>query len=323
MNLPLRLIGAQLCIAALFVAGKCYAVECRMSLGFWQQDISHIGKRTPVWKDTSPPQGASALLFRHALEVNTDGTRRSYSVEDFWGETRAVNNLCNAMSDSCVGLTRAELRDRRIITQQAKANQWPIEQLKATRIDPQIIPFKDGRPCPEVDGYLVSATALQQPLVKDACDPKVYLDAATVPALVLPEGIQPAPGKPRAPTGFDLADARIGDLVVAISPSTPTPVYGVVGDIGPDNKLGEASVAMNGPLANISRAPINYKDVIDHWVVGDATVLIFSGTRDAKSPYLTNERINHDAAIRFAQWGGGSLSGAMDRLKSCSIAIGK
>ncbi|HEY3847555.1 MAG TPA: hypothetical protein VGL95_10615, partial [Acetobacteraceae bacterium] len=126
-----------------------------------------------------------------------------------------------------------------------------------------------------------------------------------------------------APTGFDLANAKIGDLVVAISPSSPTPVYGVVGDAGPENKLGEASVAMNGALANITRPPMNYKDVKLHWVVSDATVLIFSGTRNIGSPYLTTDRINQDAADRFAQWGGGNLEAATARLKACSRAIGK
>jgi hypothetical protein len=291
-----------------------------MSIAFSQPDVSHVGGKSPVWKDA---QGVSALLFRRPLQVNTDGTQRSYSVEDFWGETKAINNLCNAMSDNCAGLkTSDQKRERRILTQKAMADQWPPEELKATRIDSQIIPFKNGRPCPEVNGYLVSATALQEPVIKDACDPQAYLDSLVVPAIVLPQGIRPAAGQPRLPTGFDVANARLGDLIVAISPSQSEPVYGVIGDLGPENKLGEASVAMNVALNNINRAPENYNDVTYHWVVNDATILIFPGTRDNKSPYLTRDRINHDAAAKFTEWGGGSLSGALDRLKTCSSVMG-
>jgi hypothetical protein len=253
-----------------------------MSFGFMQPDVSRVGKESPVWKDKSP-QGTS-VLFRHALQVNTDGTRRSYSVEDFWGETKAINNLCNAMSDVCSGLTQTGLRNRRIVTPDAMAKQWPIAQVKATRIDPAIIPFKDARLCTEVNGYLVSATALHAAAIGDVGDQDAYLDAATVPALVLPRGIRPALGRPRAPTGFDLANAKIGDLVVAISPFSAAPVYGVV---------------------------------------ADAAVLIFAGTRDAKTPYLMDDRIDHDAAEKFVEWGGGSLEHAMARLTACSIDIGK
>jgi hypothetical protein len=291
-----------------------------MHVGFQQPDTSHAGNKAPVWTDSS--SSVPSVLFRHALQVNTDGTQRSYSVDDFWGETKAINNLCNAMSDSCGGLSQDGLKNRRIITQDAKASGWPADKLKATRIDSGIIPFKNGKPCPEVGGFLVSATALHANPIEDVCDINQYLDAATVPALVLPQGIKQASGH-RAPTGFDLANAKLGDLIVAISPSSTAPVYGVVGDAGPATKLGEGSVALNGQLKNINVPPKNYKDVTTHWVVGDATVLIFPGTRDIKSPYLTADRINRDAAAKFAQWGGGDVDQAMTRLKTCSTAAGK
>jgi len=62
--------------------------ECQMSRAFAQRDINSLSGtgRTAVWEDPS----SSALFFVESLEVNTDGTRRSYSVDDFWGERVAI-----------------------------------------------------------------------------------------------------------------------------------------------------------------------------------------------------------------------------------------
>src|SRR4029453_7828428 len=114
---------------------------------------------------------------------------------------------------------------------------WAADLLKQTRISSQIIPFKGGKPCPLVDGFLVSATALHKINVSDACDISNYLDALTVPAIVLP-------GNPRqGRSGFAERDARIGDLAVAMRSGESNPVYSVVGDTGPTTELGEASIA--------------------------------------------------------------------------------
>ena len=90
------------------------APKCEMKPAFQQADKNAVGKLTAVWTDV-----AGNLMFIEKLNVNTDGTRRSYAVDDFWGQTRALNNLCNAMSDACAGLDEPGLRARRIATQEA------------------------------------------------------------------------------------------------------------------------------------------------------------------------------------------------------------
>lgn len=87
--------------------------ECRMSRAFMQPDINSPSGtgRMAVWADTS----AESLFFIESLEVNMDGTRRSYSVVNFWGKRVAINTRCNAMRDACVGLNSAQLRARRVI----------------------------------------------------------------------------------------------------------------------------------------------------------------------------------------------------------------
>ena len=280
-----------------------------MSLAFAHPDDG--GRTTTaVWEDAA----RTSVLFADALHVNTDGTRRSYSVSDFWGKVDAINTLCNAMSDACRDLTPAQREERRVLTQRARAEGWPREALAATRIARSIIPLKDGKPCPEVDGVLGSATALQRRGVADPCDLRRYVDALTTPAIVLP-----GRGSPGAPTGFEARNARIGDLAVVASPDLSVVVYAVVGDIGPARELGEGSVALAGALLGKTHEPANYLEIRGRapyqgkgWEVPRAFVLVFPGTRDDADPYLTRPRIDRDAQAAFERWGG------VARLTACS-----
>jgi hypothetical protein len=283
--------------------------ECQMTRAFMQPDANTRTGATAVWSTTD----SSVLFFIESLNVNTDGTQRSYSVDDFWGERTALNNLCNAMSDACVGLNSAGMRNRRLITQRAYAEGWPADLLRQTKISPNIIPLKGGKPCPAVSGFLVSATALHKPNILDVCDITNYVDALTAPALVLPR--DPRGGR----SGFSMRGSDVGDLVVAMLPGTTRPVYAVVGDKGPVNQLGEGSVALNGKLLGKSAQPINYNEVRGRgqfagrgWMVPRAYVLVFPATRDARNPYMTTQRIDESAKRRFEAWGG------VARLTACA-----
>jgi hypothetical protein len=178
-----------------------------------------------------------------------------------------------------------------------------------------MIPFKGGKPCPAVDGFLVSATALHRPSVSDPCDLANYVDALEVPALVIPGGVK---GKPSA---FAERDVRIGDLAVAMLPDGTKHVHAVVGDTGPSDQLGEASIALNGKLLGKTAAPKNYNEVRGRgafagrgWVVPRAVVLIFAKSRDSKAPFMSSDRIDAAAKGRFEKWGG------VARLTACRAA---
>jgi len=303
----MRVIVAFVLLAAVVPAVSQPSVPCGMKHAFDQTDADAPGGTTPVWTD---PQGN--LLFIERLNVNTDGTRRSYSVEDFWGEHNALNNLCNAMSDACKKMNKEQLRARRIATQEAARNGWPKEQLKQTRLSPHIIPMPDGKPCPAVDGYLVSATALHAKDVQKPCELSNYVDALTVPAIVIPKGDK---------SQFAKAGARVGDLVTAVPLSATRAVHGVIGDTGPQDKLGEASLAMNGALLGKTSEPVNYLEVRGRkpfegkgWAVPKTLVLIFAKSRDVEAPYLTLDRIGPAAEQRFQAWGG------LARARACAAA---
>ncbi len=284
-------------------------ISCGMTLDFKQPDGNAAKGNTSVWSDTDK----KSMLFVDSLNVNTDGTPRSYSVEDFWGEKDALNNLCNAMSDACAGLSSADKKNRRISTQKASAEGWPEKLLKEIKIAPSIIPFVGGKPCPSVNGFLVSATSLQKANIKDICDISNYVDSLVTPAIVVP----------RNPSKSDLSEfakrnARVGDLVVAMVPGSSTPVFAVIGDTGPVGQLGEGSLALNGKLLKKAEKPVNYLEVRGKglykgkaWTVPYAAVLIFPGTRDAANPYITTDRLDAAAKARFDAWGG------LPRLEAC------
>lgn len=303
--------GILLSNMLLLVLGtSAYAVECGMAEAFRQRDGNAIGGATSVWSS----EQSSSLLFIDSLNVNTDGTSRSYSVDDFWGEKTALNNLCNAMSDGCADMSSDELRKRRILTQKAFANGWPAAQLKQSRISPSIIPFKNGKPCPSKNGLLISATALHKPDVSDVCDISNYVDSLVVPALVIPKNPSSA-----QLSEFAKRNAKVGDLVVAMVPRTAKPVFAVVGDTGPSGELGEGSLALNGSLLGKTAAPINYLEVRGKekfrgraWTVPKAIVIIFPGSRDSANPFMTRERIDEAARQHFEKWGG------VNRINACS-----
>lgn len=281
---------------------------CAMAVAFNHPD-DNGGLTTAVWRD----RANKALLFGDALHVNTDGTKRSYKVTDFWGKTDALNNLCNAMSDACAGLNSAQLQARRMAVEKARADGWPAAAWAASRISSQIIPLHknaQGRqvPCPEVDGFMVSATALTDPAITDQCKLSRYIDALTVNAVVIPGSAA------MAATG-----AKVGDLAVVMKPDGTT-FYAVVGDSGPKKEIGEISIALAGAMLKKTRPPANYDEIrgkSPHWVgkgwdVPKGFVLILPGTRDVANPYITTARIESAAAPLFESWGGA------ERLKACA-----
>ena len=289
------------------VSGQAMAQTCDMSLAFRQPDEG--GARTTAVLSGGP---GSPMLFGDALNVNTDGSPRSYSVTDFWGEKTAINNLCNAMSDACAGLNQAQLKARRVLTQTASAQGWPAGLLAQSKLASNIVAFKNGKPCPEVNGFLVSATSLRKPGPIDVCNPANYSDSATLPGIVLPRG---------AATGFATRNAKIGDVAAVLSPDGSRVEFAVVNDAGPARQLGEISVGLAGRLIGKTAPPVNFKQIMGRspfqgqsWLPGRTVVLVFPGTRDTAQPFMTPDRVEAVARPLFDAWGG------LARLRACKAS---
>jgi len=78
-------------------------------------------------------------------------------------------------------------------------------------------------------GMYVSATAHFDPVYPES-SPYRYLDSERIPFIVLPGGHSNG--------------AKLGDVCLCLNTKTGDNCYGIYGDVGPGNKLGEASMRM-------------------------------------------------------------------------------
>jgi hypothetical protein len=215
--------------------------------------ISNRYSRVPTKKARRPSRStrprlsrcraANILFFSTSLKVNTDGTKISYHQDDPTGRRCeadpsarpcAINNIRNAY--------RNHKKPESEFTAVRNAGYSSPKTWQV--LDPKIIEKRasTGKPCITPDGYLVSMTADVAVAggfnrVGD-CDQSKWIDALTAPAIVLPKNSQ-----------FLSFGVGKRSLVVALS-SSPAhrAVFGVVGDIGPAEEIGEANIAMNREL---------------------------------------------------------------------------
>ncbi|HEX3252556.1 MAG TPA: hypothetical protein VHS05_24165 [Pyrinomonadaceae bacterium] len=216
-------------------------------------------KKILLLKDTSGER--SVILFQTNLRVNTDGSPLSYHPQDPRGQTKALNNVCNAVAvrkvNSDTNLCRShfgqainifeQFRDSNFQTVPAGFRITWENVLATTQENGKKVPciFKTG----EFKGYFGSLTALRNGLTtnKGECDINDQVNPMIVPALVLVGGQNPV---------RDFG-AQVGDLLIAFNPKTQLFTSAIIGDTGPKDNLGEGSVLLNMKLRGITTPPTN------------------------------------------------------------------
>jgi hypothetical protein len=257
--------------------------------------------------------GVRPLLFISSLKVNTDGTKISYHQDDPTGRRCkanpaatpcAINNIRNAYRDPA--------RPESDFTALRTAG-YPLPRTW-TVLSPDIIEKSaaTGKPCVTPDGYLVSMTA--DVAVADGrsrigdCDQSKWIDALTVPAVVLPKKTAALPSQ------FLDAGLAQRSLVIGVSPSaTKRVVPGIVGDLGPAKELGEASIAMNRALNGLpdTDQPKHRQDAIARFQAKRAALLLFPGSSFVVARPITATGVadaGKDAMTKF---------GGADKLYGC------
>ena len=169
-----------------------------------------------------------------------------------------------------------------------------------------------GYPCryDEADGprngYFISSTTLENgtPARADGCAVHRYLDAETVPFVVLPLG------------GF--GQVRIGDI--AVVQSKDRTVYALVGDEGPGTKLGEASIALNAKLLGKFGEPL--LTMKDTWAIDiqgrPVSLLVLGGTNKSLNGDYSPRNIEAVAQRELKRWNGDG--DPMTRFDACKTA---
>ncbi len=278
---------------------------CGFSLSFSQADE---GGNQTVRVFRSGPESAldGARPFAFIVpdvKVNTDGTRISYKADDPRGRNGAINDIRNAYRNYKRPVSDFEaIRD---------AGWQPTERVWQV-LSPDIIemdkrPGREGMPCMDDKGYLVSMTADVAKVggfnrVGD-CDQSKWIDALEIPAFVVP-------GASR----FQKAGVKTRSLVIAMTTSAPNRIaLGIVGDSGPRKEIGEASVEMNRILNGLPDGdiPSGRQDAKNRFQAGETVFLVVPGAENRAPRPITKASVSQFAGDRFEAWGG------KQRLLSC------
>lgn len=152
--------------------------------------------------------GKSAFFYQGGLAIDADGAPNAYHPEG-----KGLDYLANAgKPGSWWG----------IVTDTGKASGQPVVQ-------------GPGDPFP---GYYVSTTSLED-TTKPVTSPARYVDSGKVPYVVLPPQLM----APKLAGG-----ARLGDFAAVVDTKSGKVAYALVADRGPQDKLGEGSIALADAL---------------------------------------------------------------------------
>jgi hypothetical protein len=312
-----------------------------------------------VGKETSDPLRRHAVFSKRRLRVNTDGAENSYHSDRINADDRsvgAVNIICNAgvriyphsvwnfwgllvrpQPVECYASSRISVEPRYMELYKAiKDNDWRPAQGHSIgfnwsilgRNEPQTFwpwrLFARERPCVNPEGFFVSKTKITRYVPKDACDQRAYLDSNEGRAVVLPQHWF---ADWRSPQVARWASFLPGDVVVAYRPADrgqpETWVFGIVGDAGPLDKFGEATMAFNwqlmGKTGSIREQIRTYKDALsldtDTIEPHRVSLLVLEGTAPALGGDYSAANIEVRAREAFAEWGGET------RFKACLEAM--
>ncbi len=301
--------GAAAVALAASMSTNAFGASCGFRLAFERPDERGTRKVKVFRGNPVPALGnKQPLLFITSLKVNTDGTKISYHQDDVTGRRCqnnssgtpcAINNIRNAFNN--------HLRPESDFAAVRDAG-YPVPRTWQV-LSPSIIEKNKTtkKPCVSADGYLVSMTA---DVAVDGgfnragdCDQSKWIDALTVPAIVLPKGSQ---------FGQMKIDKR--SIVVALSKTaTKRVVPGIVGDFGPANEIGEATVAMNAALNGLAETevPKHRQDAIARFQAGPSAILLMPGNEFVLARPITRARVTDAGASALEKFGGA------DKLYQC------
>jgi hypothetical protein len=321
------------------------APACPLQSSFVQADVDPVWddvlkKTVSVKSSRDVLFDGQVVVFSEFMAVDADGAARTYSAKD------PVANLCDphdhpenvgkdpaalgcAMDNICEGITMRvpagkggfKILDSGSCSQipdafrKAMANNW--EAPDGTRIESGIgVEMKDadkGVPCIDKDNaYMVSKT-VPSGVAGKACEQQKWLNSL-VPFIVVPQcwtkvyRTEPKHAQNCAYLKDDTApDLSAGDLVALLSRTTgDAPIFALIGDAGPNGKLGEASIGLLMKSEGKTAAPTYLKATNWYDRRKKFDVAIFRGTKYTKPVTIESyQEIESAAADKFKKWSGG------------------
>jgi hypothetical protein len=335
-------------IAFLTSFGGSSAETCGLTQSFEQADRD---------RDTNKPItrkvlfDSKVIVFSVPMHVDADGGPHTYGAKDPAGTLCdpkyhpenvgkdpialgcAIDSVCDGVSIAVPG---GQTLDYRSCSPLLKAfalirdSQWnPPKGYLLLSVGIEMRDKGKGIPCVDPSGnYLVSTSSTPSGVPGKQCEQQKWLDTM-VPSIVVPEcwsvdyrknnpkdcAVLPAPGM--------TPDIDPGDLVALRGQKSGNMTYGVIGDLGPNSKLGEASVGLLTKAAGQKGAPTYRRatDALDGLETFD--VIVFKGTLYDKSMTPDNQQEMEKAAQKaFESWTG-NLRQSAAALAACGASTGQ
>jgi hypothetical protein len=229
-------------------------------------------------------QSKKLILYYSKLRVNTDGTRKSYHPDDLDGTKNfAINSICNGIAVYKLPDDKNKLAcsEAKVLFKKFQNNNWvPLPGYKISW-DSVISKNKDGKPCifqnGEFKGYFGSETAVKNKLPlaeRGECGYKNQLDSLQIPNLVLPAEFWKDSSQVIHRNPLFIFEAKKEDLVFAYNPENGVWSYAIIGDVGPNDNLGEGSVSLNMKLLKKTDFPKNYPEAKKEIDTGNIKILV-------------------------------------------------
>lgn len=258
--------------------------------------------------------GVPAIYYRANMDVNTDGSSRSYHPDDPRGSRLAFNNIGNAISrifdasgqDITCSPRRGDCFTRFIITfESARDSGYAPNRPRVETAG--MIPWRTdtstGRrvPCTIAEGlfkgYFVSQTSLSVDPSKDSCDQGRYLDSLAFNAVVLPRAVNWSSQGTRTDDG---------DLVVVRDVGSGRIAFAINGDRGPAKGIGEGTIRLAAALKGATIRGDEPYDVIKRLALRDVQYVTFpkNDIRREVGNTFTQGDIDKAGAELFERWGG-------------------
>jgi hypothetical protein len=215
-----------------------------------KQVLARIG-HVEVWHFL----GASTFFFKSGLSVDADGAPKAYGPNG-----TGLDELANAGHP---GNWWA------LVTDTGNSSGTPLVQ----------------GPRDPAPGYYISTTSLENHSLSHS-DPKRYVDASTVPYVVLPGHKHGSALSPKL---------KLGDLALVVNGNSGRYSYAIYADVGPPHQIGEGSIALAQALGVgcNPRTGNGARDII---------YIVFPGSGNGHPKSVAE--INTGGRTCFQNWGG-------------------
>ncbi len=299
------------------------------------QDKFLVGNAAPG------PAARKAVFAKRRIRVNTDGAAASYHSEDLAADNAAIgalNSICNAGVEihkrgwfdfiwpgervKCAAGPAAVNPSYAQAFSAIRQNDWRPTDLYNIHFNWNILAkdepgsrisrlLEPEKPCIQEGGFFVSKTKAKHREPARSCDQQAYFDSAAISAFVLPQHWFADWDSSRVQRWGSFGP---GDVVVAYRPASKPEdqdnwVYGVVGDAGPVNQLGEATLDFNwkllGKVGDLRESIRTYRDAMKLDTGPEKMAfLVLEGSGVAFGNNFTDARIDAIGNRIFEDWGG-------------------